>query len=603
MAKERQAIRDNKVSRPDPQLGFPELWWRGKRPFNGVPFYPAQKKEEHGQATNGWRNQVFWGDNLQVLSHLLRKHRGRVDLIYIDPPFDSKAEYKKKVILKSGTAQSDHTAFEEKQYGDIWTNDEYLQFMYERLMLLRELLADTGSLFLHCDYHRSHHLRCVLDEVFGPGRFRNEIAWCYSGGGTPRDRMPNKHDTIFWYTKGPETTYNVQYRPYSEGTLQRGRTAVKGPDAELRAEGTPINDWWPDVKKITSPTDPEKLYYPTQKSEELLERIINMASKPGDLVVDVFMGSGTTPAVAMKSGRRFIGADINLGAVQITTTRLLRVADELHEKGLPDEAVRYTGFDVSTVNQYDIFRNEPEARALLTEALAIRPLPGSEVWHGELGEGGDTRQVRIMPINRIATRADLDVIIKNLDWKALSRRHREAPNKPVLRASLICMGHESDLSGLLVLELRKGLGDANAKVDIEVVDILRDQDRLEFKRDSHAKVVVRGGMVVIESFYPMNLLQKLSLDKTAVEDWKELVESVFIDFHYDGEVLRPTVTDVAEGLTLVRGVYEVPKGATRIRVKITDLLSDVLELSVEVADTTGKRSTREGKTGRLRSVE
>ena len=121
------------------------------------------------------------GDNLQVMSHLLKDYRGKVDLIYIDPPFDSKADYKKKIDIKGvGKAESDNSSFEEKQYGDIWTNDEYLQFMYERLLIMRELLSANGSIFLHCDWHKAQYIHCIMDEVFGQNGFRNEIIWHYS---------------------------------------------------------------------------------------------------------------------------------------------------------------------------------------------------------------------------------------------------------------------------------------------------------------------------------------------------------------------------------------------------------------------------------------
>ena len=151
----------------EPIRGYPELRWTGKRPFTGTPYYPAQLKESYGDDVEGWRNKIYWGDNLQVMSHLLKDFRGKVNLIYIDPPFDSKADYKKKIELRGKACTTDSTTFEEKQYGDIWTNDEYLQFMYERLILCRELLADDGSIYLHCDWHKSSHLRLLLDEVFG----------------------------------------------------------------------------------------------------------------------------------------------------------------------------------------------------------------------------------------------------------------------------------------------------------------------------------------------------------------------------------------------------------------------------------------------------
>lgn len=143
--------------------GFPELRWTGKRPYRSTQYFPAQLRERYGEEKDGWINKIFWGDNLQVMSHMLKEYRGKIDLIYIDPPFDSKVDYKKKIKTKrGGKAEGDVSAFEEKQYGDIWTNDEYLQFMYERAIIMHELLSDTGTLYLHCDFHQSMYLRCIL---------------------------------------------------------------------------------------------------------------------------------------------------------------------------------------------------------------------------------------------------------------------------------------------------------------------------------------------------------------------------------------------------------------------------------------------------------
>ena len=124
----------------EPIKGYPMLHWHGKRPFTSTQYYPAQKKEVYGEEVDGWINKIFWGDNLQVMSHLLKEYRGKVDLVYIDPPFDSKIDYKKSIKLKNkSNVKTDNTSFEEKQYSDIWTNDEYLQFMFERLVLIKEL--------------------------------------------------------------------------------------------------------------------------------------------------------------------------------------------------------------------------------------------------------------------------------------------------------------------------------------------------------------------------------------------------------------------------------------------------------------------------------
>jgi site-specific DNA-methyltransferase (adenine-specific)/adenine-specific DNA-methyltransferase len=199
----------------EPIKGYPMLYWKGKRPFTSTQYYPAQLKETYGADVDGWRNQIYWGDNLQVMSHMLKEFRGKINLIYIDPPYDSKADYKKKIQLRGQSISNDQNAFEEKQYTDIWTNDEYLQFMYERLVLMRELLADDGSIFLHCDYHKSHYLRCILDEIFSPNSLVNEIIWRRKGGTAlgSMNRLSAANDTIFWYSKTENYKLNPIFAP------------------------------------------------------------------------------------------------------------------------------------------------------------------------------------------------------------------------------------------------------------------------------------------------------------------------------------------------------------------------------------------------------
>lgn len=297
---------------------------------------------------------------------------------------------------------------------------------------------------------------------------------------------------------------------------------------------------------------------------------MKVSSNPGDLVFDCFMGSGTTQAVAMKLGRRFIGADINLGAIQTTAKRLIGIAEDLRKKSLAGKSEHFTGFEVYNVNHYDIFRNPVQARELLIEALEIQKLEFSTVFDGEK----DGRMVKIMPVNRIATRADLNELIAGFDYKSWERKQNESPNRPVEKIALVCMGHEPDLAAQLELAVKP------FKIDVEVVDILRDKVDLEFRRDSQAKIVIKKGELIIEKFYPMNLLQKLSLQKESVDDWKELVESVLIDWNYDGAVLQPAVVEIPGKNEMVKGVYKVPGDAGTIRVKITDLLSESWEGSV-----------------------
>lgn len=566
-----------------PIKGYPELHWTGKRPYESTQYFPAQLRERYGEEKDGWINKIFWGDNLQVMSHMLKEYRGKVDLIYIDPPFDSKADYKKKIEVKGvGKAETDSTSFEEKQYGDIWTNDEYLQFMFERIILCKELLSETGMIYVHCDYHINHQLRCILDEVFGPNNFINEVVWCYTGASQTKTKFISKHDTIYSYRKGGTQTFNWQevLIPYSEETIARtnrgaGDTGLYGDsDAEekhknrLSKGGKIPEDWWIDINRIQG-NGLEKLGYPTQKPQSLVERIIKASSNPGDIVFDCFMGSGTTQAVAMKLGRRFIGADINLGAIQTTTKRLVEISDELHST-IDGADGKYTGFEVYNVNNYDFFRNPLEAKELIISALEIQKFNAGSVYDGEL----DGRMVKILPVNRIATKADLEELKANLPYKTFEKRKEENPNQTVEYITLVCMGHEPDLKASLVQEL------SQYKLDIQIVDILRDKSVLQLKREAEARIVIDGNKLIIKEFYPMNLMQKLSLQKEYVEDWKQLVESVMIDWNYDGVVLEAREFDIAEKDGFVQGVYTIPEDAGRIKVKITDLLSESLEVEV-----------------------
>lgn len=593
---------ENQRFRVNPIDGFPELVWKGKKPYSDTRFFPAQLKERYGEEKDGWFNKIFWGDNLQVMAHLLREYRGKIKLIYIDPPFDSKADYKKTIKLRGETIKNDQNTFEEKQYSDIWNNGEYLQFMYERLILLRELLSDDGSIYLHCDWHKSHHLRCLMDEVFGADNFRNEIIWNYETySGSVKNYFPRKHDNIFYYTKTNNYSFELQFLDNYEDSINYKRwesyivdgNKIKGknyPKSDSRfmarynkwvkdngrlpndddiifeIKSFAISSTWKDIKAIDPKDIAKKLDYPTQKPEELLERIIKASSNPGDLVFDCFMGSGTTQAVAMKLGRKFIGTDINIGAIQTTTKRLLKIAEENRE----NEEL-YTGFEYYHVNNYDFFRNPIQAKEILLEAYEIEKFDNSNIFDGQK-EG---RMIKIMPTNRITTKGDLESLVSNLNYKVYEQRRAENPLKPVESITLICMGHESDLKASFEEKVKP------YKIDLKVVDVLKDRMDINFERDSEADIEIQGNKLVINSFYPRTLLDKLGEEAGNIEDWRVLVESVLIDWNYDGAVLEPSVLDTPDKKSLVAGEYEIPEDYGTIRVKITDLLSNSLEMEVK----------------------
>jgi len=419
---------------------------------------------------------LFHGDNKEVLAHLLANgFRGKLKLIYIDPPFDSGADYVRKVQLRGvkGTAKIDgegYTLGEQIQYTDIWANDTYLQFMFERLLLLKELLSNEGTIYLHCDQRRVHHLRYLLDEVFGSDNFINELIWQHQiMGGAHEKRFSKAHETLLWYSKAndyrirtEDPSVRVPYGDYVRTTMkqdERGRwyyerrrmsrkttaeealskahtrTYVDNPDA-----GTVVTDVWSDMLSYQETPDQRQGLdlYPTQKTSHLLSRVLSAATDQGDLVLDSFLGSGTTAVVAQRLGRRWIGCDINKGAIQTTSKRLQGIIreqmEEMRRKG--DQAeLGFTDADTSTpsrqkadgtslsvtppaqlsfevyrVNDYDLQIQHSEAVNLACEHIGVTRTRGDAFFDGTLGK----RLVKIIPFNHPLSPLDLEEVKKEL---------------------------------------------------------------------------------------------------------------------------------------------------------------------------------------------
>jgi len=292
-----------------------------------------------------WRNRLIWGDKKYVLPSLLPEFAGKVKLIYIDPPFDTGANFSfTATVPDNPETDEDETVeftkqpsmIEQKAYRDTWGKglDSYLQWFYETAVMLRELLAEDGSIYVHLDWHVGHYAKCILDEVFGYDNFRNEIVWCYRRWSAASKLYQNSHDVIFFYTKNGNYTWNQPYEPYAdEGAHyteedENGRFRwqyLKGKKYKLyMKEGTRAKDWWNDIQYINSMAI-ERLDYSTQKPEALLERIIKASSNESDLVLDCFCGSGTTAATAEKLNRRWITCDLGRFAIHTTRKRLLSI--------------------------------------------------------------------------------------------------------------------------------------------------------------------------------------------------------------------------------------------------------------------------------------
>ncbi|MBZ9540227.1 hypothetical protein KGQ90_15005 [Modicisalibacter tunisiensis] len=282
-----------------------------------------------------WRNRLIYGDNLLTMAALLAGDeatglpslRGQIDLIYIDPPFDSKADYRTKIQLPGVQLEQRPTVIEQFAYSDTWSDGtaSYLEMITPRLILMRELLSDTGSIYVHLDPTVGHYVKIVMDELFGKENFHREIVWrigWISGYKSAANNWIRNHDTLLYYTKGERFTFNKEYIPYPKDYVRRDGKKPTG-------KGYPIEDTWncSEMDRLDSiqikSFSREKLGYDTQKNESLLHRIINAATNEGDLVADFFGGSGTTAAAAERLDRRWITSDLGKPACMIMRKRLI----------------------------------------------------------------------------------------------------------------------------------------------------------------------------------------------------------------------------------------------------------------------------------------
>ncbi|MCI4352695.1 MAG: site-specific DNA-methyltransferase [Thermoplasmata archaeon] len=427
-----------------------ELIWEGKYAADGsripafrvaLPFQTVETANESAQVRQKtldryrqhgpieWRNRLIWGDNKYVVPSLLPELAGKIDVIYIDPPFATGQDFSFKVEVGGQEFRKEASIIEQKAYRDTWGRgfDSYLKMIYDRLSLMRELLSETGSVFVHLDYRVAPYVRCILDEVF-ERRIINEIAWCYSGPVQQKIRnLPTKHDTIFWFAKGPDYKIlkdNIRI-PYDQQTVDRVK--YRGPGGfvrpkgtiELDARGKIPEDWWKDIPYLNAGV--ELTGYPTQKPARLLRRIIELSSEPGDLVADFFCGSGTTLAMAEELGRRWIGCDLSRFATHVTRKRLLG-----NPKVSPF-AIQNLGKYERQVWQMSEFGDSAESRVASYREFILRlfraeSLQGFSWLHGARGN----RMVHVGSVDSPVTEEDVTETVK--EFEKLIGKGRLAPS-------------------------------------------------------------------------------------------------------------------------------------------------------------------------------
>jgi len=639
----------------DPPKGRPMLYWAGKKPLDYVKGFPARLSEtfdpqksgknfnsiKYSDLQNDWHNLLFYGDNKEVLATLLENgFRGKVDLIYIDPPFDSGANYVRKAELRgmkgSKLEGEDYTPIEQTMYFDIWKNDSYLQWMYERLQIIKELLSESGVIYLHCDHRKTHHLRMLLEEIFSEDNYLNTISWrSQVPRGRKADAFYYAYSTHYIHIFGKNKIYPSKWQKQTSQRLitkdEAGRDymhdeggyfrtsdpgsytfesllkakkenriyvsnggkvifdeknkTVKTVDGTigikyyLKQKGNKyivaktIDNLWDDIPGLgTAPA--QDTGYPTQKTEQLMNRIIEASTEENDLVLDCFAGSGTTMAVAQKLGRRWIGCDINKGAIQTTSKRLQKIIkDQIKNK---EDAPAYL-FGAYQVNDYDLQVLRTEAVELAVEHIGIERRKTDSFFDGLLG----LELAKVIDFNHPLGMLDVQLLEDEL------KKRKDTEERNIV---LVCLGKE--------LAIDPWLEEWNKKHPINkirVIELRTDKKYGKFliHEPAVAKVNIKRkgknkAIIEIKDFNSPTIIERInpadSLLKVKIPDFKAMIDVVLIDTNYNGKTFNIVLSDVPEKKTdYVEAKYEleIPQKKTKIAVKIVDMLG---EETVEVKE-------------------
>ncbi len=510
-----------------------ELVWNGKTnevcnvvlPFQTIEHIDEPRAEKEvllqpglfdtvsGRQLKGWTNKLIWGDNKLILASLkngpLREEiekQGGIKLIYIDPPFDVGADFSMNIEIGDDTFTKKPSILEEIAYRDTWGKgaDSFIAMIYERLVLMRDLLASDGCIYVHCDYRVNSYIRLVLDEIFGKGLMQNEVIWCYRGMAVSTSHYVRRHDSIYFFSKADKYTFNWEKvaEPLTDSTEKKYKHQdEKGRKFRLHGRniaGSPIQNntdidvkWLqtnPDLCRVdyldekagVKPRDwfvmdyinvmsDERVDYPTQKPEALLERIIKASTNEGDIVADFFCGSGTTAAVAEKLDRKWIMSDLGKFAVHTTRKRLIGV-----QRGLKTDNKTYRAFEILNLGKYerqhyiglnDDLREEEKRKqleekehafiSLILRAYKAEGITGFAAFHGK--KAG--RMVVVGPVNMPVTRLFVEEIIL------------ECRSKHITRVDLLAFDFEMGLFPNILEDARsKGIDISPKYIPAEVFD-------------------------------------------------------------------------------------------------------------------------------------
>ena len=588
----------DQLNNQEPELPL-GLYWKGKRttvdrivlPFQSLEVIEtinesrATREKEKGtmfrQDPNAmdveWRNKLIWGDNKYVMSALLEKYAGKIDLIYIDPPFATGANFSFKTEVGDDKLKvlKESSAIEEVAYRDTWGKglDSFLQMMYDRLVLMRELLTDKGSIYVHLDWHAGQYVKIILDEIFGAENLRNEIIWHYRTGNLAKNQFQRKHDNIFFYSK----TKNVVFIPQEQKEYY---TDLYGPNFKPSFEGrnqgkddkgifrmAQVDDVW-DISGVFTLSD-EHLPYDTQKPETLLTRIIKSSSKEGDLVADFFCGSGTTAAVAEKLGRRWITSDLGRYAIHTARKRFLEI-----EGCKP--------FEILNIGKYERqfwqtiqFGNKTsdqtiaEYIAFVLKLYKAEALPGSAYIHGKKGN----KLVHIGGVEAPVTFGDI--------------QHALEDTRRMKQTELVVLGWEWEMGLHDVVEQEA----AKAGIKLHLLNIPReamdkravDAGDIQFFELAYLETVVKssvhGYQIVLNDFVIPNLDLIPEEVKKLIKKWSDYIDYWSVDWDYKNDTFhnqwQSYRTKKDRSLELITDPKKYDKkGDYRVMVKVIDIFGN-----------------------------
>jgi DNA modification methylase len=586
-----------------------------KKKLQQMSLFDVYEGKEGDTFEEGWKNKLIWGDNLLVMGSLLEKFAGKIDLIYIDPPFATGADFSFTAPIGEAGEEVEKTQsiIEEKAYRDTWGKGiaSYVDTMSARIRLMRDLLSVRGSIYVHCDWRVNSHLRLILDDVFGEDNFQREIVWdisVLSGFKTKANNWVRGHDTILFYSKSvDEVLFNKQSTEHRPEYIARfnkvdkdGRRYFDGRGErryldEVLEKGKAIGDVWNDVMSFQQiPTSQERLGYDTQKPEALLERIVRASSDEGSIVADFFCGSGTTLAVAEKLGRRWIGCDLGRWAIHVTRKRLLGIENckpfevlnlgkyerqywqgvtfspQRHRGHREDEAEGSSQCSPCLGGESLLEQRLYEYLAFILKLYGAQPVAGMAHLHGKKGKA----MVHIGAVDAPVTIAEIDAAVD--ECVALKQKELHVLGWEWEMGLYDLMVEAAKKKGvkLLLLQIPREVMEqqAAAKGDVRFFELAYLEAEIKQPKKLTVQVVLKDFVIPNTELIPEDVRSK-------VKKWSDYIDYWAVDWDFQndtfmqGWVAYRTRKERKLPLVSDAHTYERP-GKYRILVKVIDIFGN-----------------------------